>query len=57
MQTWNSGTQWGETHTTFGATTKTEVGGKVVGLKTFRNWKFKQSVALASALGGERNIL
>lgn len=57
MQTWNSGTQWGETHTSFGANTKTEAGGKLVELKTFRNWKFKQAVALASALAGERKIL
>lgn len=53
MQTWNSGTQWEETHTSFGATAKTEASGKLVGLKTSRNWKLKQAVALASALGGE----
>lgn len=40
----------------FGVTTETEVGGKLVGLKTFRNGKFKQVVALASALVGERRI-
>lgn len=57
MQTWNLGTQWGETHTSFGATTMTEAGGKLIGFKTFRNWKFKQAVALASTLGGERRIL
>lgn len=60
MQTWNSGTWWGETHIGFGATSKTEADGKLVELKTFRNWKFKQAVALASALGGcsgEKKIL
>lgn len=41
----------------FSATTKTEADGKLVGLKTYRNWKFKQAVALASALGEERKIL
>lgn len=54
MQT---GTQWGETQTRFGATTKTEVGGKLVRLKSFRNWELKQAVALASALGGERKTV
>ena len=56
MQTWNSGTQWGETQTRFCATTETEVGGKLVRLKTFRNWQLKQAVVLASALGEERKI-
>lgn len=41
----------------FGVTTETEVGGKLVELKNFRNWRFKQAVALASALGGEKKIL
>lgn len=40
-------------NTSFGATAKTEASGKLVGLKTSRNWKLKQAVALASALGGE----
>jgi len=35
---------------------KTGVGGKLVRLKTHRNWELKQTVVLASALGEERKI-
>lgn len=58
LQTWNSGTPWGETHTSFGATTKTEAGSKLVGLKIFRNWKFKQAVGSCFCLGrGEEDFV
>lgn len=47
----------GEKHTVL-VTAKTEAGGKLVGLKTFRNGKFKRAVAFAAVVdGGEEDFV